>query len=86
MAKFLHKKKKKRTEFFVNRKNEMAMGPVEQFKRHFGGTVNAIFIAAGGAKLGMASESSRGRKLRILWHCGSFQLSPALKTADMFFL
>lgn len=50
---------KKRTEFFVNRKNEMAMGPVEQFKRHFSGTVNAIFIAAGGAKLGMASERDK---------------------------
>lgn len=35
------------------------MGTANEFKGHFSGAVNAVFIAAGGAELGMAAEGDK---------------------------
>lgn len=35
------------------------MGTVNEFKGHFRGAVSAVFIAAGGAELGMAAERDK---------------------------
>ena len=47
---------KERTQVFVNGKNEVPMGTVNEFKGHFCRAVNAVFIAAGRAKFRVAAE------------------------------
>lgn len=48
-----------RAQVFINGKNEMSVGAVNEFKGHFSRAVNTVFIAAGGAKLGMAAERDK---------------------------
>lgn len=50
---------KERAQGFINGKNEVPMGTVNEFKRHFSRAVNAVFIAAGGAKFGVAAERDK---------------------------
>ena len=47
---------KKRTQVFINGKNKVSVGTVNEFKGHFCRAVNAVFIAAGRAKFGVAAE------------------------------
>ena len=48
-----------RAQVFVDGKNEVPMGTVNEFEEHFGGAVNAVFIAAGWTELGMAAERDK---------------------------
>lgn len=47
---------KERAKLFVNGKNEVSVGTINEFKGHFCGTVNAVFVTAGRAKFRMAAE------------------------------
>lgn len=47
---------KERTQVFINGKNEVPVGAVNEFEGHFGRAVNAVFIAAGRTKFRMAAE------------------------------
>lgn len=48
-----------RAQVFVNGKNEMPVGTVNEFKGHFSRAVNAVLIAAGRAEFGMAAERNK---------------------------
>lgn len=50
---------KERAQIFINGKNKVSVGTVNKFKGHFSGAVNAVFIAAGRAELGMAAERDK---------------------------
>ncbi len=50
---------KERAQIFINGKNKVSVGTVNEFKGHFSGAVNGVFIAAGGAELGMAAERDK---------------------------
>lgn len=50
---------KKGAQVFINGKNKVPVGTVNEFKRHLCGAVNAVLIAAGGAELGMAAEGNK---------------------------
>lgn len=41
---------------FINGENDMPVGTSEEFKGHFSGAVNAVFVTAGRAKFGMAAK------------------------------
>ena len=47
---------KERTKSIVNSKNKVSVCTIDEFKGHFGGTVNAVFVTAGRAKFRMAAE------------------------------
>lgn len=55
-----------RAQLFIDGKNEVPVGAVNEFKGHFSGAVNAVFIAAGGAELGMVAERDEFR-LTAVW-------------------
>lgn len=48
--------KKERTKIFINGKDKMSVGTVNEFKGHFSRAVNAVFVTAGRAKFRMAAE------------------------------
>lgn len=48
--------KKERPEVFINGKDKMSVGTVNEFKGHFSRAVNAVFVTAGRAKFRMAAE------------------------------
>ena len=48
-----------RAQVFINGKNKVSVGAVNEFKGHFSRAVDAVFIAAGGTKLGMAAERDK---------------------------
>lgn len=50
---------KERAQVFINGKNKVSVGAVNEFKGHFSRAVDAVFIAAGGTKLGMAAERDK---------------------------
>ncbi len=50
---------KERAQIFINGKNEVPVGTVNEFEGHFRRAVNAVFVTAGGAELGMAAERDK---------------------------
>ncbi len=52
-------REEERAQVFVNGKNEMPVGTVNEFKGHFSRAVNAVLVAAGRAKFGMAAERNK---------------------------
>ena len=48
-----------RAQVFIDGKNEVPVCTVNEFKGDFGGAVNAVFIATGWTKLGMAAERDK---------------------------
>ena len=50
---------KERPQVFINGKNKVSVGTVNEFEGHFGRTVNAVFIAAGWAELRVAAERDK---------------------------
>lgn len=49
---------KERPQVFINGKNEVSVCAVNEFKGHFCGEVNGVFVTAGRAKLRMAAEGN----------------------------
>ena len=50
---------KERAKLFVNGKNEVSVCTINEFKGHFCGTVNAVFVTAGRTKFRMAAERNK---------------------------
>ena len=48
-----------RAQDFINGKNEVPVGTINELKGHISRAFNAVFIATGGAKLGMAAERDK---------------------------
>ena len=48
-----------RAQVFINGKNEVPVGTINEFKGHFSRAVGAVFITAGGTKFGMAAERDK---------------------------
>lgn len=51
--------KEKFAEIFINRKNTMPVGNVDQFKGHSGSAPHGIKISAGGAETAVAAEGNK---------------------------
>ncbi len=56
---------KERTQVFVNGKNEVPVGTVNEFKGHFRRAVNAVFIAAGRAEFRVAAERNKFKSTTV---------------------
>lgn len=71
---------KERAQRFINGKNEVPVGTVNEFKGHFRREVNTVFIAAGGAKLGMAEERNKFKFAAVgtAIHCTAIRRIPAI--------
>ena len=75
---------KERAQVFINGKNEVPMCTINEFKGHFSRTIDTVFIATGGAKLGMAAERDKFKftTVRTAIHCTTIRRIP---TVDHFF-
>ena len=50
---------KERAQVFINGKNEVPVGTINEFKGHFGRAFHTVFITTGGTKLRMAAERDK---------------------------
>ena len=50
---------KERAKLFINRKNTMSVGTVDQFKGHGGRTFLTVFDTAGGTKAALTTERNK---------------------------
>lgn len=71
---------KERAQVFINGKNEVPVGTANEFKGHYRRAVNTVFIAAGGAKLGMAAERNKFKFAAVgtAIHCAAIRRIPAI--------